>query len=128
MRSCGSSQCELRIEVVQSVIKFSDVGVDVGTICDTLRIQDTKTKFNIIRAIKTCPPKIVNGIINLEVINAEAGCKVNSEIKYSEIPTTSLPSADKLADLTSSSSFELWKILLIIIVGLIVFGIFAFFG
>uniref|UniRef100_A0A914ZAM2 Uncharacterized protein n=1 Tax=Panagrolaimus superbus TaxID=310955 RepID=A0A914ZAM2_9BILA len=81
------------MDIEKTVVKFTDE-MDVGTICDTLRIQDTKTKFNRIRSIKTCRPKIENGIIHLFLKSAEPGCHVevvNAEIKYPEIPTTTPP-------------------------------------
>uniref|UniRef100_A0A914Z6A5 Uncharacterized protein n=1 Tax=Panagrolaimus superbus TaxID=310955 RepID=A0A914Z6A5_9BILA len=131
--SCDPSQCELKIDIDNTLVKFSVVNakINVGQICDALRIRDTETKFNTISAIQTCPPKIVDGIIHLFVTKAECQVEVvNAEIKYPEIPSTSPPplkSAASDSD-TSTSSFPWWGILGLIILCLIVFGIFAFLG
>uniref|UniRef100_A0A914ZB49 Uncharacterized protein n=1 Tax=Panagrolaimus superbus TaxID=310955 RepID=A0A914ZB49_9BILA len=76
--SCDPSQCELKINIKKTAVTFnSDTSqMDVGTICDYLRIQNTETKFNTISAIQTCPPKIVDGIIHLFVTKAECQVEV----------------------------------------------------
>uniref|UniRef100_A0A914Z8Q3 Uncharacterized protein n=1 Tax=Panagrolaimus superbus TaxID=310955 RepID=A0A914Z8Q3_9BILA len=133
--SCSPSQCELNIYGKPDVVKVGDVNggilTDRGLICDTLKIENGRSKINVINDIPTCVPKIENGIINLQVRESDPGCHVevvNAKIKYPEIATTPPPTADKSDDPTSTSSFEWWKILLIVFVGIVVFGIFAFFG
>uniref|UniRef100_A0AC34G119 Uncharacterized protein n=1 Tax=Panagrolaimus sp. ES5 TaxID=591445 RepID=A0AC34G119_9BILA len=113
--SCAPSECELKIEIKETNVNFKVVNaeINVGGICDTLRIESTESEFNRIKGIQTCPPKIVN-----------------AEIKYPEILTTPLPSTPKptASDSNSTGSLEWWGIVIIIILALIIFGIVATFG
>uniref|UniRef100_A0AC34G9X5 Uncharacterized protein n=1 Tax=Panagrolaimus sp. ES5 TaxID=591445 RepID=A0AC34G9X5_9BILA len=136
--SCAPSQCELYVDIhKQYGIKFtSDSNIarsKLGSVCDDFKIYDTESEFSTVTQVKTCPPRIENGIVHLDVKSADPGCEVEvvvAEIKYPEILTTPLPSTPKptASDSTSKSSLEWWGIVILVILALIIIGIVATFG
>uniref|UniRef100_A0AC34FYB1 Transmembrane protein n=1 Tax=Panagrolaimus sp. ES5 TaxID=591445 RepID=A0AC34FYB1_9BILA len=133
--SCSPSQCELKVNIEGTAVSFNadKSTMQIGLICDNFQIFNVKSNFRTILNIETCPPKIENGIIHLDVKAAKPEHRievVDAEIKYPEIPTTPLPSTPKSAksDPTSKSSMEWWGIVILVILALIIFGIVATFG
>uniref|UniRef100_A0AC34FTG3 Uncharacterized protein n=1 Tax=Panagrolaimus sp. ES5 TaxID=591445 RepID=A0AC34FTG3_9BILA len=134
--SCdSSSQCELYIDIdKENGIKFSATDTnryDFGSVCHDFQIYDTESIFHSFTLIRTCPPRIENGIIHLDVKAVEPQCQVevvDAIIKYPETPTTTPLSTAKPIKPTSKSSIEWWGIVIIVILVLILFCILGTFG
>uniref|UniRef100_A0AC34GTY8 Uncharacterized protein n=1 Tax=Panagrolaimus sp. ES5 TaxID=591445 RepID=A0AC34GTY8_9BILA len=78
--SCSPSQCEFKVNIVNTAVSFygdgDSLSVELGSVCDNLKVHDRKSQFNTINNIQTCPPRIENGIIHLNVIKADPQCQV----------------------------------------------------
>uniref|UniRef100_A0AC34G0A8 Uncharacterized protein n=1 Tax=Panagrolaimus sp. ES5 TaxID=591445 RepID=A0AC34G0A8_9BILA len=67
--SCSPSQCELKVTIDGTAVSFNadKSKHDLGAICDNFKINNEKSDFSRYLNIQTCPPRIENGIIHLDV-------------------------------------------------------------